>query len=217
MSRPRVPEPDAAARRATPRAPTRCAPARCRMVRGAAAAPGRTVQCPRSGRRRARRAARRPSAPCCSAACTACASAPTWKARRRASQIGEAQIRERLEIIRPHTRWVRSFSCTDGHEQTPRIAHELGLKTLVGAWLGTDAEINEREIAGRDRGRARRPCRHRGRGQRGAAARGHGRRRVAGLHPARQGRPCPACRWAMSTPTTCSRSTRASPPPATWC
>jgi exo-beta-1,3-glucanase (GH17 family) len=43
---------------------------------------------------------------------------------------------------------VRSFSCTDGHEQTPRIAHELGLQTLVGAWLGTDAAINEREIQG---------------------------------------------------------------------
>jgi exo-beta-1,3-glucanase (GH17 family) len=64
------------------------------------------------------------------------------------SLIGEAQIRERLKLIQPHTRWIRSFSCTDGHEQTPRIAHELGLKTLVGAWIGTDAEINEREIAG---------------------------------------------------------------------
>jgi glucan 1,3-beta-glucosidase len=62
------------------------------------------------------------------------------------SAISEAQIRARLEIIRPHTRWVRSFSCTEGHEHTPRIAHELGLKTLVGAWLGTDREINEREV-----------------------------------------------------------------------
>ncbi len=64
------------------------------------------------------------------------------------SQIGEAQIRERLKIVQPYTRWIRTFSCTDGHEHTPRIAHELGIKTLVGAWLGTDAAINEREIAG---------------------------------------------------------------------
>jgi exo-beta-1,3-glucanase (GH17 family) len=64
------------------------------------------------------------------------------------SIVGEAQIRARLEIIRPHARWVRSFSCTEGHEQTPRIAHELGFKTLVGAWIGTDRAINEREIAG---------------------------------------------------------------------
>ena len=64
------------------------------------------------------------------------------------AQIGAEQIRARLEVIRPHTRWIRSFSCTDGHEQTPRIAHELGMKTLVGAWLGIDLEINEREIEG---------------------------------------------------------------------
>jgi len=64
------------------------------------------------------------------------------------SQVHADQIRARLEIIRPYTHWIRTFSCTDGHEQTPRIAHELGLKTLVGAWLGTDREINEREISG---------------------------------------------------------------------
>ncbi len=64
------------------------------------------------------------------------------------AQIGAGQIRERLQILRPHTRWVRTFSCTDGHEQTPAIAHELGLKTMVGAWLGRDAAINEREIEG---------------------------------------------------------------------
>jgi exo-beta-1,3-glucanase (GH17 family) len=61
--------------------------------------------------------------------------------------VSEAQIRARLEIIRPYARWMRSFSCTEGHEQTPRIAHEFGLKTLVGAWLGKDRAINEREIA----------------------------------------------------------------------
>jgi len=64
------------------------------------------------------------------------------------AKVSEAQIRARLQIIRPHTRWIRTFSCTDGHEQTPRIAHELGMKTLVGAWLGTHRAINEREIEG---------------------------------------------------------------------
>jgi GPH family glycoside/pentoside/hexuronide:cation symporter len=64
------------------------------------------------------------------------------------SLVGEQQIRTRLEVIRPYAGWVRTFSCTDGHEQTARIAHELGLRTLVGAWLGTDRAINEREIQG---------------------------------------------------------------------
>lgn len=62
--------------------------------------------------------------------------------------VSEQQIRDRLTTIQAHTRWIRTFSCTDGHEHTPRIAHELGLKTLVGAWLGTDEAINAREIAG---------------------------------------------------------------------
>jgi len=62
--------------------------------------------------------------------------------------VSAAQIHERLQTIAPHTRWIRTFSCTDGHEETPRFAHALGLKTLVGAWLGKDAAINEREIEG---------------------------------------------------------------------
>jgi exo-beta-1,3-glucanase (GH17 family) len=64
------------------------------------------------------------------------------------AQVSEAQIRARMAVIKPHTRWIRNFSCTDGHEQMPRIAHEFGIKTLVGAWLGTDLAINEREIEG---------------------------------------------------------------------
>jgi exo-beta-1,3-glucanase (GH17 family) len=64
------------------------------------------------------------------------------------TQIGEQQIRERLEIIRPCVNWIRSFSCTDGNEQIPRIAAENGLKTMVGVWLDDDRENNERELAG---------------------------------------------------------------------
>jgi len=62
--------------------------------------------------------------------------------------ITEVQVRRRMEIIKPYTKWVRSFSCTDGNELIPMVAKEYGIKTLVGAWLGKDSEINEREIAG---------------------------------------------------------------------
>lgn len=62
--------------------------------------------------------------------------------------ITEEQVRRRMEIIKPYTKWVRSFSCTEGNEFIPKIAREYGLKTLVGAWLGDDPEINQREIAG---------------------------------------------------------------------
>ena len=60
--------------------------------------------------------------------------------------ISEYQIIERMEIIRPYTEWIRTFSCTDGNELIPRIAHKYGLKTLVGAWLGKHEEINRKEI-----------------------------------------------------------------------
>ncbi|NNE15802.1 MAG: glycosyl hydrolase [Saprospiraceae bacterium] len=64
------------------------------------------------------------------------------------NDITEEQVRRRMEIIKPYTKWVRSFSCTEGNEFIPKIAHEYGIKTLVGAWLGDDPEINEREING---------------------------------------------------------------------
>lgn len=60
--------------------------------------------------------------------------------------LSEAQIRRRMEIIRPYTKWVRSFSCTEGNELIPKIAKEYGIKTLVGAWLGKDDKINQEEI-----------------------------------------------------------------------
>ena len=62
--------------------------------------------------------------------------------------LSEEQIRRRIEIIKPYTNWIRSFSCTEGNELIPKIAKEYGLKTLVGAWLGDDAENNENEING---------------------------------------------------------------------
>jgi glucan 1,3-beta-glucosidase len=62
--------------------------------------------------------------------------------------ISEEQVRRRMKIIAPYAKWVRSFSCTEGNEFIPIIAKEYGIKTLVGAWLGNDAEVNEREIEG---------------------------------------------------------------------
>ena len=61
-------------------------------------------------------------------------------------QLTEDQIRRRMEIIQPYTQWIRSFSCTEGNELIPKIAHEYGIKTLVGAWLGEDPEINKMEV-----------------------------------------------------------------------
>lgn len=62
------------------------------------------------------------------------------------TEISEQQIAERMKIIQPYTRWIRSFSCIEGNQQTPRIAHEMGLKTMVGIGIGEDREANEEEF-----------------------------------------------------------------------
>jgi GPH family glycoside/pentoside/hexuronide:cation symporter len=60
--------------------------------------------------------------------------------------LSESQIRRRMEIIMPFTKWIRSFSCTEGNELIPKIAHDKGLKTMVGVWISNDKERNDREI-----------------------------------------------------------------------
>ncbi|WP_396191729.1 MFS transporter [Flavobacterium sp.] len=56
------------------------------------------------------------------------------------------QIKRRIDIIAPHTNWIRTFSCTEGNELIPEIAHQKGLKTVVGAWISNDKARNEKEI-----------------------------------------------------------------------
>jgi len=71
---------------------------------------------------------------------------PYEEGQKPGNQLTEEQIHRRMEIIKPYTQWVRSFSCTDGNELISKIAKEHGLKTMVGAWLGDDPAINQREI-----------------------------------------------------------------------
>ena len=61
-------------------------------------------------------------------------------------ELSRQQIEHRMGIIAPYFNWVRSFSTTQGNELIPTVAKEAGLKTLVGAWLGTDSEKNRQEI-----------------------------------------------------------------------
>jgi glucan 1,3-beta-glucosidase len=63
-------------------------------------------------------------------------------------RLSEEQIKKRMAVIAPYTKWIRSFSCIEGNELIPQIAKKFGLKTLVGAWLGSDKEKNEEEISG---------------------------------------------------------------------
>lgn len=60
--------------------------------------------------------------------------------------LSAEQIRRRIDIIAPHTKSIRTFSCTEGNELIPEIAHQKGMKTIVGAWISKDKERNEQEI-----------------------------------------------------------------------
>ncbi len=71
---------------------------------------------------------------------------PYEEGQKPGEQITEEQIRRRMEIISPYTDWIRSFSCTEGNELIPKIAREFGIRTMVGAWLGDDPKINEKEV-----------------------------------------------------------------------
>lgn len=71
---------------------------------------------------------------------------------RQDATVSRRQLRERLQIIAPYTRWIRTFGATQGQQEAGRIAHKLGLKAAIGAWIGpadTEAEMaaNEEEIA----------------------------------------------------------------------
>lgn len=63
------------------------------------------------------------------------------------SQVTEAQLRQRMEMIAPYTEWIRTFGCGDGLEIAGLVAHEMGLKAAVGAWLSKDLTANDLQIS----------------------------------------------------------------------
>lgn len=67
--------------------------------------------------------------------------------QRAGDELLASDVGRRIDLIAPHTRWVRSFACTEGHEAIPRLARTKGMKTMVGAWISQDRARNEREIA----------------------------------------------------------------------
>ena len=61
-------------------------------------------------------------------------------------ELSKEQIERRMEILTPYTKWVRSFSCTEGNEVIPEVAKAKGLQTMVGAWIGQNMDQNDTEI-----------------------------------------------------------------------
>lgn len=61
-------------------------------------------------------------------------------------EISKNQVSRRMKILKPYSKWVRSFACVEGNEFVPIVAKEEGMNTLVGAWLSDDLDKNELEI-----------------------------------------------------------------------
>ncbi len=61
--------------------------------------------------------------------------------------VGEAQIQQRLGIIAPYTRWIRSYAALNGLERIPYIGKDMGLKVAMGIWIDKVSSTNEQEIA----------------------------------------------------------------------
>ena len=61
--------------------------------------------------------------------------------------LPDGQVAARLGTVAPSTDWIRSFGTVDGLEAIGPAAHALGKKVAVGAYLSSDRDENERQIA----------------------------------------------------------------------
>jgi len=57
------------------------------------------------------------------------------------------QIEEDLRLLQTYTKCVRTYSVDQGLKEVPRVARELGMQVLLGAWIGRDHQKNAIEIA----------------------------------------------------------------------
>lgn len=61
--------------------------------------------------------------------------------------IPARQIEEDLRVLAGFTACVRTYATDQGIDEVPRIAQDLGLKVLLGAWIGRESEKNSRQLA----------------------------------------------------------------------
>ncbi len=61
-------------------------------------------------------------------------------------RVTEELLRQDLEQLVKHTKRVRTYTVSYGHDRIPYIAKELGMKVSLGIWLGGDETWNEAEI-----------------------------------------------------------------------
>ena len=52
-----------------------------------------------------------------------------------------------LKILAERFRCVRTYSVSEGLDEVPKIARELGLKVMLGLWISSHTSSNDKEIA----------------------------------------------------------------------
>lgn len=60
--------------------------------------------------------------------------------------ISRQQIVDDLTALSRISECVRVYSVAQGQDQTPAVARELGMKVLLGAWIGADSARNQIEL-----------------------------------------------------------------------
>lgn len=62
-------------------------------------------------------------------------------------QVDKLRLTALMGIIKPYVFWVRTYGSCNDLKNAGRIAHSLGLKAALGAWLSSDTKANEQQIA----------------------------------------------------------------------
>ncbi len=61
-------------------------------------------------------------------------------------RVSESRLREDLTLLTSLTGCIRTYSSQSGLEAVPKIARELGMKVILGVWIGRDPVSNRLEI-----------------------------------------------------------------------
>lgn len=62
------------------------------------------------------------------------------------TMVSEARLLEDLKLLSSRTGCVRTYSVQQGLDAVPRVAQSLGMKVMLGAWLGRDRAENDEEL-----------------------------------------------------------------------
>ena len=60
--------------------------------------------------------------------------------------VSEARLREDLSVLAARSQCVRTYSVIQGLDKVPEVARSLGMKVLLGVWIGRERDKNDIEI-----------------------------------------------------------------------